>query len=58
MYMKFQNLKQSENFGPDLRPDCLLVVVIEQPLIKDTTGILSGHTRCVSGLDAWKIHAI
>ena len=44
-----------QNFGPDLGPNCLLVllVVTEQPLIKETkiskqtTGNLSGHSRVV-----------
>ena len=52
------SLKPYQNFGPDLSPDSLLMFSVsdscsKRPTIsKQTTGILSGRARRVSGHDA------
>ena len=53
----------SLSFGPDLSPDCLLMLLVVLPPVvihdqrdrrfqKQTTGILSGRARPVGGHDA------
>ena len=47
------SLKPYQNFRPDLSPACLLMFSVVVPTIsKQTTGILSGHARRVSGHEA------